>query len=138
MKKRRVYFFRVITFSFFTRPWKWRVFLCVIGLWIWSSVQNTSGGTCFHPNSLMSSYLVNWWKNVFLKFWYFSCFWPFLHMFSLLKIAVNNNSAIFTNILHMKNIWVLPNNKEYVASWQKEYIPGCLVILKCFSNVKRL
>ena len=26
----------------------------------------------------------------------------------------------------------------YVESWQKEYIPGCLVIPKCFSNVKCL
>ena len=35
-----------------------------------------------------------------------------------------------------------PTNVEqkspYVASWRKEYIPGCLVISKCFSNVKRL
>ena len=42
-----------------------------------------------------------------------------LHVFDftyifLLKIAVNNNSAIFTNVLHLKNIWVLPNNQEYI------------------------
>ena len=53
-------------------------------------------------------------KKMFLKFWHFSIFWPFLHIFSLLKIAVNNNSAIFTNVLHLKNIWILPNNQEYI------------------------
>ena len=62
------------------------------------------GRTCFHPNLLMSSYLVNWRKNFFLKFWHFSIFWPFLHIFSLLKIAVNNSSAIFTNVLHWKTL----------------------------------
>ena len=72
------------------------------------------GGTCFHPNSLMSSYLVNWRKIFFLKFWHFSIFWPFLHIFSLLKIAVNNSFAIFTNVLHLKNIWILSNNQEYI------------------------
>ena len=53
-------------------------------------------------------------KKFFLKFWHFSIFWPFLHIFSLLKIAVNNNSAIFTNVLHLKNIWILPSNQEYI------------------------
>ena len=72
------------------------------------------GRTCFHPNLLMSSYLVNWRKNFFLKFWHFSIFWPFLHIFSLLKIAVNNSSAIFTNVLHLKNTWILPHNQEYI------------------------
>ena len=43
------------------------------------------GGTCFHPNAVMSSYLVNWRKKCFLKFWHFSFFWPFLPIFSLLK-----------------------------------------------------
>ena len=57
------------------------------------------GGTCFHPNSLMSSYLVNWRK--FFCCWNFDIFhffWPFLPIFSLLKIAVNKSSAIFTNV----------------------------------------
>ena len=70
-------------------------------------------GTCFHPNILMSSHLLNWRKKIFLKFWHFSFFWPFLRIFSLLKIAVNSVSAILTNSLRLKNIWILSNNKKY-------------------------
>ena len=36
------------------------------------------GGTCFHPNSLMSSYLVNWWKKFF---WNFDIFRFFDHFY---------------------------------------------------------
>ena len=70
-------------------------------------------GTCFHPDILMSSYLLNWRKKFFSKFWHFSFFWPFLRIFSLLKIAVNSVSAILTNSLRLKNIWILSNNKKY-------------------------
>ena len=69
-------------------------------------------GTCFHPDILMSSYLLNWRKNFFSKFWHFSFFLPFLRIFSLLKIAVNSVSAILTNSLRLKNIWILSNNKN--------------------------
>ena len=70
-------------------------------------------GTCFHPDILMSSYLLNWRKLSFSKFWHFSVFWPFLRIFSLLKIAVNSVSAILTNSLRLKNIWILSNNEKY-------------------------
>ena len=53
-------------------------------------------GTCFHPNILMSSHLLNWRKSSFSKFWHFSFFWPFLRIFSLLKIAVNSVSGMMT------------------------------------------
>ena len=56
-------------------------------------------GTCFHPNILMSSHLLNWRKNKFLKFWHFSFFWPFLRIFSLLKIAVNLKNLTFVGFI---------------------------------------
>ena len=58
-------------------------------------------GTCFHPNIPMPSHLLNWRKIFFSKFWHFS-FFPFLRVFSLLKIAVNSVSAILTNGLRLK------------------------------------
>ena len=71
-------------------------------------------GTFFHPNILMSSHLLNWRKKKFSKFWHFSFFfWPFLRIFSLLRIAVNSVSAILTNGLRLKTFGYCQTMKKF-------------------------
>ena len=63
---------------------------------------------------------------------------------SLLKIDVNNNYryAIFTNVLYLKNIWVLLNNQEYIVfvNLQHNYVDFWsifvdLILYSCKKNV---
>ena len=71
-------------------------------------------GTCFHPNILMSSHLLNWRKKKFRSFDIFHFFWPFLRIFSLLKIAVNRASAILTNSLRLKTFGYYQQSKNFI------------------------
>ena len=71
-------------------------------------------GTCFHPNILMSSHILNWRKIFFFEvLTFFIFFLPFLRIFSSLKIAVDSVSAILTNGLRLKTFGYCQTMKKF-------------------------